>query len=311
MTKYDFEDWLRHRLSDLPQDELDRIAAFYMDAIEGRMDDGMTEEEAIYDLGEPEALLEGIRASLPEYQTTTYRPVRESKQSTAGRRKWLTAGLTVMLSCMVLFAAFVLIINFSRPTNVYVPVPEAMEAPAIEMTYPMVSEPTADQSFDSSTLEKVTVAASFGNVQAEPSADGAVHILGDPVFYQANRRGNTLYIENAEADIILQIPYHVKLEVKCDLGSAVLYEIVPQSLNVCCDLGSITLHNVSAVHSITLEADCGNIEGTLRGPETDYIIDVEVDLGQTNLSDSYHVGGKEIKLTATADAGSVNINFEE
>ena len=55
MTRYDFEDWLRHRLSDLPREELDRIAAFYMDAIEARMEDGMTEEQAIYALGEPDA----------------------------------------------------------------------------------------------------------------------------------------------------------------------------------------------------------------------------------------------------------------
>ena len=74
MTKYDFEDWLRHRLSDLPPEELDRIAAFYMDAIEARMEDGMTEEQAIYDLGEPEALLEAIRESLPEYGQSTVTP---------------------------------------------------------------------------------------------------------------------------------------------------------------------------------------------------------------------------------------------
>ena len=65
MTRYDFEDWLRHRLSDLPREELDRIAAFYMDAIEARMEDGMTEEQAIYDLGEPEVLLEAIRPICP------------------------------------------------------------------------------------------------------------------------------------------------------------------------------------------------------------------------------------------------------
>ena len=302
MTKYDFEDWLRHRLSDLPREELDRIAAFYMDAIEARMEDGMTEEEAIYALGEPEALLEAIRADLPEYTHTTYQPVRQSRQRKLGRRSWIATGIVLLLLTGII-PVLLVTMSVSRP-NIIEVTPEPV--PDIQ-----VSDPNAVIIFDATTLEKVTVAASFGNVQAEPSADGAVHILGDSVFYQANRRGNTLYIENAEADIILQIPYHVKLEVKCDLGSAVLYEIVPQSLNVCCDLGGITLHNVSAVHSITLEADCGNIEGTLRGPETDYIIDVEVNLGQTNLSDSYHVGGKEIKLTATADAGSVNINFEE
>ena len=74
MNKYLFEDWLRNRLDDLPADELDRIVAFYLDAIDERMEDGMPEEEAIHDLGEPESMLAGIRASLPEYVTYTTQP---------------------------------------------------------------------------------------------------------------------------------------------------------------------------------------------------------------------------------------------
>ena len=302
MTRYDFEDWLRHRLSDLPREELDRIAAFYIDAIEARMEDGMTEEQAIYDLGEPEALLEAIRADLPEYTQTTYQPVRQSRQRKLGRRSWIAAGIVLLLLTGII-PVLLVTMSVSRP-NIIEVTPEPV--PDIQ-----VSDPNAVIIFDATTLEKVTVAASFGSVQVEPSEDGDVQIVGDPAFYEALRRGNTLYIENVEADFIVKIPYHVKLEIKCDVGNVTLYEIVPQSLNIYCDLGSIELHNVSAVHSITLEADCGNIEGSLQGVETDYEIDVEVDLGQTNLSDSHHSGNEEIELTATADFGNINITFEE
>ena len=307
MTRFDFEDWLRHRLSDLPREELDRIAAFYMDAIEARMEDGMTEEEAIYALGEPEALLEAIRADLPEYAHTTYQPVRRSKQSTASRGKWIVAGVAALA---VIFALPVLLLVLNASPR-YETITEEVLPPMVDEGYFEVSDPDTHTLFDATTLEKVTVAAALGSVQVEPSEDGNVQIVGDPVFYEAVRRGNTLYIENVEADFIVKIPYHVKLEIKCDVGNVVLYEIVPQTLSVYCDLGSIELHNVSAVHSITLEADCGSIEGSLQGPETDYEIDVEVDLGQTNLSDSYHSGDEEIKFTATADLGNVNITFEE
>ena len=41
MNQYLFEDWLRNRLDDLPPEELDRVVAFYLDAIAARMEDGM------------------------------------------------------------------------------------------------------------------------------------------------------------------------------------------------------------------------------------------------------------------------------
>lgn len=300
MNQYLFEDWLRNRLDDLPPEELDRVVAFYLDAIAARMEDGMTEEEAIHDLGEPESLLAGIRASLPEY--VTYTPARQIRQKTMSRRRWVAAGL-VAAALGVALPVVALVFN-AAPYHK----PIYTETPMVEATPEIFS---SSYGFDASTLEKVAVAASFGSVQVEPSEDGEVQIIGDANLFDATRRGNTLYVENVESDIILQIPYTVKLDIKCDVGDVVLYEVAPQTLQVSCDLGSITLFGVSAVNSITLEADCGNIEGTLRGAKTDYEIDVEVDLGDTNLSDSYHSGDEEIKLTATADLGSIHLEFEE
>ena len=300
MNQYLFEDWLRNRLDDLPPEELDRVVAFYLDAIAARMEDGMTEEEAIHDLGEPESLLAGIRASLPEY--VTYTPARQIRQKTMSRRKGVAAGL-VAAALGVALPVVALVFN-AAPYHK----PIYTETPMVEATPEIFS---SSYGFDASTLEKVAVAASFGSVQVEPSEDGEVQIIGDANLFDATRRGNTLYVENVESDIILQIPYTVKLDIKCDVGDVVLYEVAPQTLQVSCDLGSITLFGVSAVNSITLEADCGNIEGTLRGAKTDYEIDVEVDLGDTNLSDSYHSGDEEIKLTTTADLGSIHLDFEE
>ena len=302
MNKYLFEDWLRNRLDDLPPQELDRIVAFYLDAIAERMEEGMTEEQAIHDLGEPESLLAGIRASLPEY--VTYTPSRQIRQKTTNRRKWMAAGL---LAAVLGIALPVVLLAISIPTRTII---DYVEAPQGEIV-PDIPQHSGDYLFDAAELEKVTVTASFGSVQVEPSPDGAVHILGDGSLFAAVRRGSTLYVEHVESDVILQIPDHLKLEIKCDVGNAVLYEVVPQTLQVSCDLGNITLFGVSAVKAITLEADVGNIEGTLRGAQTDYEIDVEVDLGDTNLSDSGHWGDEEIKLTATADLGSIHLTFEE
>ena len=47
MKKQDFTKWLRYKLYDLPTEELERILQYYSDAIADRMEDGMTEEEAV------------------------------------------------------------------------------------------------------------------------------------------------------------------------------------------------------------------------------------------------------------------------
>lgn len=303
MNKYLFEDWLRNRLADLPDEELDRIVAFYLDAVDERMEDGMTEEEAIHDLGEPESLLTGIRASLPEY--VTYAPVR---QKTMRRRTWLVA-LVILAVGMVVLPALILVFNFTGSVAHEILAPS--ETPSTDSVPIIESVSDADFGFDASTLEKVTVAAALSGIQVEPSSDGAVHIIGDPAFYQAVHRGSTLYVENVESELILQVPDHLKLEIKCDAGDVVLYEIVPQSLNVYCDLGGITLHGVSAVNSITLESDCGSIEGSLRGSETDYQIDVTADPGSSNLTDSPNWSNDGIPLAVTVDLGSIHLTFEE
>lgn len=307
MNQYLFEDWLRNRLADLPAEELDRIVAFYLDAVDERVEEGMTEEEAIHDLGEPESLLAGIRASLPEY--VTYAPVR---QKTMRRRTWLMA-LVILAVGMVALPLLILLFNFTGSVAHEIAVPS--ETPMVDA--PIVVEDSevldfsSSYSFDASDLEKVTVPAAFGSVQVEPSEDGSVQIIGDGSLFEAVRRGSTLYIENVESDLILRIPDHLKLDIKCDAGDVVLYEIAPQSLSVYCDLGSITLYGVSAANAITLETDLGSIAGSLRGAKADYEIDVQADLGQTNLSDTFHSGDAGIKLTVTTDIGSIEIDFEE
>lgn len=304
MTRYDFDDWLRYRLSDLPQEEVDRIAAFYREAIEARMEDGMTEEEAIYDLGEPEALLAGIRADLEQ---TTYRPVHKSTKRTANR-----AAVVFVAAVIGIIALSVLIVglNFAamRPLQHVTIATESVTAPAEAPVIYWEDDTGSGQSFDPSILEKIQISASLHRVLVEPCDENRVYVSSDG-SYEANIRGTTLYLENIDGELLVRMPttYYLRLSVDSELGDVELYEIEPATLNVSTDAGSIYLHNVSAYERISLSADVGNIEGSLRYRQEDYCIDAEADVGRCNLTDSVNDG---TPLTVTTDVGSIKILFE-
>lgn len=304
MTRYDFDDWLRYRLSDLPQEEVDRIAAFYQEAIEARMEDGMTEEEAIYDLGEPEALLEGIRADL---DPVTYRPVRKHTAKTSNRAVVLFVALVMMI---ITLAIMIVGLNFAamRPVRHMEIATEAVSLPA---EAPVVdwSGAESEHTFDPGLLQKVHISADVGQVMVEPCDDNWVHVVGDDEFFDANIRGTTLYVENVSDDLLVRMPtaYYLRLSIDSELGNVELYEIIPATLNVSTDVGNIYLHNVAAYERINLSSDVGYIEGSLRYRQEDYCIDAEAEAGQCNLADSVNDG---TPLTVSTDVGSIKIQFE-
>ena len=73
MKKQDFTKWLRYKLYDLPTEELERILQYYSDAIADRMEDGMTEEEAVDALGTREDILTILRQLQDELEEVRQR----------------------------------------------------------------------------------------------------------------------------------------------------------------------------------------------------------------------------------------------
>ena len=51
MEKEEFLEELRNRLNGLPQKDIDERVSFYSEMIDDRVEDGMTEEEAINNIG--------------------------------------------------------------------------------------------------------------------------------------------------------------------------------------------------------------------------------------------------------------------
>ena len=78
MDKKSFLDQLRERLSFLPASELERTLAYYSEIISDRMDNGMSEQEAVAAVGSIDEIVESVKSE-GNYNTTVntntkYRP---------------------------------------------------------------------------------------------------------------------------------------------------------------------------------------------------------------------------------------------
>ena len=65
MNKEKFLDALRRRLSGLPQEDIDERIAFYEEMIDDRMDEGLSEEEAVSGIGSVEEIARQIMSEIP------------------------------------------------------------------------------------------------------------------------------------------------------------------------------------------------------------------------------------------------------
>jgi uncharacterized membrane protein len=51
MTKQEFIDALRHKMAGLPKDDIEDRVAFYTEMIDDRVEDGLSEEQAVAEIG--------------------------------------------------------------------------------------------------------------------------------------------------------------------------------------------------------------------------------------------------------------------
>lgn len=65
MTKEAFIMWLHEAFSDYPQEEVEARIRFYLEIIEDRMEEGLSEEEAVASVGSLEEVIAQIREDMP------------------------------------------------------------------------------------------------------------------------------------------------------------------------------------------------------------------------------------------------------
>ena len=107
MTKQAFLDTLRSKLSGLPQEELEERLGFYSEMIDDRMEEGVTQEDAVAAVGEPDEIVTQILADVPLAKL-----VKEKVKPKRRLRAWeivlLIVGSPLWLSLLIAAAAILL-----------------------------------------------------------------------------------------------------------------------------------------------------------------------------------------------------------
>ena len=296
MKKQDFEKWLRYTLYDIPTEELERILQYYSDAIADRMEDGMTEEEAVAALGTREEILAACRMGLP-----TQTAVKRSRKKVWG---FLAAAAVLLSLCAVVLPKL-----FPAPVQApLVTPPETatndeiswdglhveIKSPAVSTISDFKNQMTLN--FATDCLHALSIWEDVGNITVEPSSDDEIHVFFPDITHYDRMTTYDGILKIARVnnrpqsgDLLVQVPEGFDLFLDANYGNIQLSGIAPRSLELQCDVGDIS--------------------GFLAGGQADYDIHTSVDVGSCNLPATQQTDG--IPLTVRVDVGSIDLTFEE
>lgn len=107
MRKQEFLDALRERLSGFPQNDLDERLGFYAEMIDDRMEDGLTEEEAVSAIGSVDDVVAQILRETPMTKLVKEK-IKPQRRLKAWEIVLLAVGSPVWLPLLI--AAFVVLL---------------------------------------------------------------------------------------------------------------------------------------------------------------------------------------------------------
>ena len=112
MNKQQFLDELKSRLNGLPKEDLDERLLFYGEMIDDRLEDGLTEEEAVAGIGSVDEIVEQILAEVP-LSALVKEKVRQRRALKAWEIILIVLGFPVWLPRLISAFAIVLSLYIS------------------------------------------------------------------------------------------------------------------------------------------------------------------------------------------------------
>lgn len=120
MNKQEYLEAIRSRISAMPADDVNRFMDYYSEMIDDRVEDGLSEEEAVADMGSPDAAVEQILEDMPltKLVKEKIKPKHELKAwevvlIVLGSPVWIPLLITALVLLLTLWiVAFALLISF-------------------------------------------------------------------------------------------------------------------------------------------------------------------------------------------------------
>ena len=112
MKKHDFILELKERLSGLPQSEIEERLLFYSEMIDDRMEEGLTEEEAVAEIGGAEEIAQQIIFETPLAKLAKER-IKPSRKLRAWELLLLILGSPLWLSLLIAVSAVLISLYIS------------------------------------------------------------------------------------------------------------------------------------------------------------------------------------------------------
>ena len=109
MTKYEFLDELQEKLTGLPENEIDEWVSFYCEAIDDRIEEGMTEQEAVAAIGAVDGIVEQILKEVPLSKLVKEKIKRKRRRLATWEIVLLAVGSPIWASLLI--AAFAIAIS--------------------------------------------------------------------------------------------------------------------------------------------------------------------------------------------------------
>lgn len=158
--------------------------------------------------------------------------------------------------------------------------------------------------------ESLTVTQSMGRVTVENCQGGDLTLENDMGDTELSSGSFTEGEITASAGSVgVAGSTFTTLTVENDMGDVNLSATqVSEAVSCAVNMGSIGLDQLASP-AITLDADSGNVTGTIAGRQEDYQITVETDLGDSNLQNQLGEGSHLLQVTT--NMGNISLDFAE